>query len=467
MLQGSSLPALLEVIVALASAPGPSPRAVIRLAGPGCASLVALVWTSPQAGGAIQSPMPVRWTEGYFQPQGWSLRESIPTLARMWHTGTGYTSQEAVELHFTGAAPCVEAILTTLTALGARSAQPGEFTLRAFLAGRMDLVRAEALLGLTHAESVEELADALNQHAGGISEPMARMRENLLDFLADIEASLDFADEDIAQLPLEESLLRVTGLLAQAILLGKKMQGRGHHAGAFRVALVGRPNAGKSSLFNRITGAGHGQGALVSHEAGTTRDWLSRRIDLPGSNPLEWIDTAGWDVAGDDVQRQAQVLGRAIGNRADLVLVCIPVDSVTFLEERTYLLENAGKTLLVWTCADRLSGEQVFSFSGLGSDLLTSSLTGYGLEKLLERVLDEAACKGARGAGPHLARGREHVDQLIFHLRAAHCLILEEDPPELVALELRSAVDQLATILGTVYSDDLLGRVFSRFCIGK
>ena len=254
-------------------------------AGPGCASLVALVWTSPQVGGAIQSPMPVRWTEGYFQPHGWSPCESIPTLARMWHTGTGYTSQEAVELHFTGAAPCVEAILTTLTALGARSAQPGEFTLRAFLAGRMDLVRAEALLGLTHAESVEELADALNQHAGGISEPMARMRENLLDFLADIEASLDFADEDIAQLPLEESLLRVTGLLAQAILLGKKMQGRGHHAGAFRVALVGRPNAGKSSLFNRITGAGHGQGALVSHEAGTTRDWLSRRIDLPGSNP--------------------------------------------------------------------------------------------------------------------------------------------------------------------------------------
>jgi len=465
MLQGSGLPDLEDLIVALASASGPAPRAVIRLSGKGSAAAVSKVWCSGP--GTNPAGLTTRWTWGQFLPNGWLPTESIPAMARMWRHGTGYTGQEAVEIHCLGSVPGVEAVLATLHSLGARGAGPGEFTLRAFLAGRVDLVRAEALLGLTHAKSAEQLADALDQHAGGISEPMARLREELLDFLADVEAGLDFADEDIAQIPQEESLKRLSGLMARAALLAKKMQGRAQLHSAFRVALVGVPNAGKSTLFNRLAGLLETEAAIVSDRPGTTRDWLSRPGILPKGARVEWIDTAGWQQTTDLIGGQAQELGRAESGRADLVLMCKPADLVNPELEREYRdFEDKADVpfLLVQTRADLRTQD----FEKIAGDsLLVSALTGEGIEDLLARVENEAVKRGAREVAPHLARAKEHLEKLVEHLRAAHGLVLEEDPVELVSMEVRAAVDELGALLGTVYSDDLLGRVFSRFCIGK
>ncbi|MFM8931864.1 MAG: tRNA modification GTPase [Gemmataceae bacterium] len=465
MLQGSGLPDLEDLIVALASATGPAPRAVIRLSGKGAASVVSSAWRP--ATGSVSATLSTRWTWGDFLPAGWLPTESIPAMARMWRHGTGYTGQEAAEIHCLGSVPGVEAILRTLNNLGARGAGPGEFTLRAFLAGRVDLVRAEALVGLTHARSAEQLADALDQHAGGVSEPMARLREELLDFLADIEAGLDFADEDIAQLPQEESLRRLSALLARAALLAKKMQGRAQLHSAFRVALVGVPNAGKSTLFNQLAGLQETEAAIVSDRPGTTRDWLSRLALLPDGTQVEWIDTAGWQEARDLIGGQAQELGRVESGRADLVLVCKPVDLLDPQVDEEYAHYQANATapmIMVHTRADL--GQWAPDRKGKGPPLV-SARTGQGIADLQGRVEEEAKKRGARQVAPHLARAKEHLGKLIGHLRAAHGLVLEEDPVELVALEVRAAVDELGTLLGTVYSDDLLGRVFSRFCIGK
>ena len=388
-------------------------------------------------------------------------------MARMWRHGTGYTGQEAAEIHCLGSVPAVEAILETLNQLGARGAGPGEFTLRAFLSGRVDLVRAEALVGLTHARNAEQLADALDQHAGGVSEPMARLREELLDFLADVEAGLDFADEDIAQLPQEQSLKRLSGLLARASLLTKKMQGRAQLQSAFRVALVGVPNAGKSTLFNRLGGLAESESAIVSDRPGTTRDWLSRKAPLPDGTVVEWIDTAGWQQACDLIEGQAQELGRAESGQADLVLVCKPADlndGKTDREYADYLADSVVPMILVHTRADLAAMPEVLNSA---EELLVSARTGQGVPELLARVEEEAKKRGARQVAPHLARAKEHLEKMTEHLRAAHGLVLEEDPVELIAFEVRAAVDELGCLLGTIYSDDLLGRVFSRFCIGK
>ncbi len=462
MLQGSALPNLEDLIVALASAPGAALRAVIRLSGRKAAETLASVWKpSPDSGATALS---TRWTQGEFLPIGWQDTEAIPAMARMWKHGTGYTGQEAAEVHCLGAVPCVEAVINTLNRLGARGAGPGEFTLRAFLAGRVDLVRAEALLGLTHAATAEQLADALDQHAGGISDPMARLREDLLDYLADIEAGLDFADEDLAQLPTAESLNRVSRLLAQAMLIAKKMQGRGHLTSVFRVALVGLPNAGKSTLFNRLAGLADDQAALVSTRPGTTRDWLSHKSRLPGGTSVEWIDTAGWQSASNTIEEQAQSLGRAESEKADLVLICQPVDCEAFSPYSDFVFQSNSQALQLFTCADRPPNPAIL---GHENAIWVSGLTGAGVAELLEKVEVEAKARGAKVVAPHLARGKEHVEKLVQHLRAAHSLILEEDPIELVAFEVRAAVDELGAVLGNIYSDDLLGRVFSRFCIGK
>jgi tRNA modification GTPase len=248
------------------------------------------------------------------------------------------------------------------------------------------------------------------------------------------------------------------------MLIAKKMQGRGHLSSVFRVALVGLPNAGKSTLFNRLAGLADDQAALVSTRPGTTRDWLSHKSRLPGGTSVEWIDTAGWQSASNTIEEQAQSLGRAESEKADLVLICQPVDCEAFSPYSDFVFQSNSQALQLFTCADRPPNPAILDHENA---IWVSGLTGAGVAELLEKVEVEAKARGAKVVAPHLARGKEHVEKLVQHLRAAHSLILEEDPVELVAFEVRAAVDELGAVLGNIYSDDLLGRVFSRFCIGK
>lgn len=445
MLQQGGLASLEELIVAPGSAPGASPRAVVRLSGQGAVALT-LEWFEGAA-----PPKPGHWESGALRFPG--VEQPIPVLAAVWGAGKSYTGQEMAEWHLPGSPALVDIALEAVRLRGARLAEPGEFTRRAFLSSRIDLPRAEALMGLAGASTPDDLRQALDQHAGGLSEPLSKLHEALLDLLADLEAGLDFAEEDIDILPADQLLVRLAGLLAHATLAWRKLETRGDSSRRPRVALVGMPNAGKSRLFNLLTGSE----ALVSPVAGTTRDWLAAPMKLGGSIEIELIDTAGLGVTADPLAEAVRASTVALLRQVDLLVVCHPADSI----ERISLdLLPDIPSMEIITRADT-SETREWEIPAC------SSVTGEGLGRLVEVMTERIGELANRRGAPHLARSREQLEKLVGRLRAAHAIALDDEGSELVALELRHALDSLGEIAGTITSDDLLGRVFSRFCIGK
>ena len=224
-----------------------------------------------------------------------------------------YTGQDVVEIHTLSCPPLLELLIAQLLQAGARAARPGEFTMRAFLAGKLDLTRAEAVHAVIEADDADELKQALTQLAGGLARPLEGLREDLLSLLADVEAALDFSEEDLQFVGREDLLLRLTRGMAQLTTAAPQLEQRAVADRPFRVVLAGRPNAGKSSLFNALGGAS----ALVSPEPGTTRDYLVQRLDLGGAT-VDLVDTPGWRIGTDTIEEQAQSLGREQAGQADL-----------------------------------------------------------------------------------------------------------------------------------------------------
>jgi tRNA modification GTPase len=232
-----------------------------------------------------------------------------------------YTGQDCVEVHTVSSPPLVDLLITTLLDAGARAARPGEFTMRAFLAGKKDLTQAEAVLGVIEAGTDDELSQALAQLAGGMTQPLHKLRDDLLNLLADVEAGLDFTEEDIEFVGKRGLLLRLGAGLAHLTNLRKQLDNRAVSNRPFRVALVGEPNAGKSSLFNALAGK---PVAIVSPIPGTTRDYVTRSVTIQGTS-VELIDTAGRQRATGGIEQHAQRLGREQAEKADLVLECVVV----------------------------------------------------------------------------------------------------------------------------------------------
>jgi tRNA modification GTPase len=431
-----------QTIVALATPSGPAARAILRLSGDFVRSAVAAVFDTPAR-------------SGYCVPGHVTLPGLPPVpAALLWATAPhSYTGQDVAEIHLPGCGPIVDRLLARLIEVGCRPANPGEFTQRAFLAGKLDLTRAEAVHAVIAAQTRGELRAALGQLAGGLSAPLHDVRESLLNLLADLEAGLDFADEDISFISNEQMLMRLTEAMARVTLLLRQLDSRSLSPTAFRVALAGYPNAGKSSLFNVLVGGA----ALVSDIPGTTRDYLTARLEL-GDVVLELIDTPGLMPDADGLDAQSLHLARRALDQADLVLVCIEAGHPPDAIEQTLLTGNA---LAVATKCDLLNrGEPLFG-------LATSATTKTGLRELRAALLAAARERTESALATSLARCRGHADTALNHLRAAHHLTLEEGPPELTAMEIRLALEALGHVAGTVYTDDLLDRIFSRFCIGK
>jgi tRNA modification GTPase len=371
-----------------------------------------------------------------------------------WAAPHSYTGQDLAEIHTISSPPLVELLIAQLLQSGCRAAQPGEFTLRAFLAGKLDLTRAEAVHAVIESSSRDELRHALKQLAGGMARPLQELRDDLLNLLADVEAGLDFADEDIHFVQQEEMLHRLGKALAQVTLLGKQIQQRAVVERVFRVVLTGRPNAGKSSLFNALAGAD----ALVSPVPGTTRDYLVQRLPL-GEIVLELIDTPGWQQESGTIESQAQTLAREQAEQADLLLLCLEQGNRLTPEEEAMCSRTNPPVVAIGTKCDLETPH---------SDIqATSAVTGAGLDSLRSLLAERAQQHRQPALAPSLSRCRHHVESCLEQLRRAHGIVLFEEPPELLALELRGALEQLGEMVGTIYRDDLLDRIFSRFCIGK
>jgi tRNA modification GTPase len=262
-----------ETIVAIASAPAGAARGIVRLSGPNAVEQVARVFQSEP----VVDLSAVRKATGLQGSVAIGQRKLGASLF-LWPNSRSYTRQPVAEIHTTGSPPLLEVIVQSLCAVGARLAQPGEFTMRAFLAGRLDLTQAEAVLGVIDAADRRQLQTALSQLAGGFSQPLVQLRSGLLDLLADLEAGLDFTEEDIRFVSTDELQNRVSTAAAELERLSSQLGNRSVAGRLPRVVLAGPPNVGKSSLFNALIGSG---AAIVSPQAGTTRDYLFWCDDMP------------------------------------------------------------------------------------------------------------------------------------------------------------------------------------------
>jgi tRNA modification GTPase len=437
-----------DTIAAIATAPGGALRGVVRVSGPRSLACVQSIF--PKGIGELSAPSVLRGEVLLPRNLG-----AVPAWLYVWPGKRSYTRQPTVELHLPGSPPVLDAVLEALCQTGARLARPGEFTLRAFLAGRLDLTQAEAVLGVIDARGSEQLRTALAQLAGGLAGPLAELRSRLLDLLAHLEAGLDFVDEDIVFISTAELTRQLTQASHQTAQLAVRMRSRRDPADLPRVVLVGPPNAGKSSLFNALAGR---ESAIVSPQAGTTRDYLTARLTIDGQEFL-LIDTAGEEPSAEEtsIAGQAQAAAARQRRAADVTLRCLDATAVGCVSAAKCTTDDQ---LLVWTKCDRAAPPTV---AGIAS----SSRTGVGLNELRRAIAARLAELSTSAVASTAARCGESVDRTAAALSRAIELATAQAGEELVAAEVRAALDGLGEVAGVVYTDDVLDRVFSRFCIGK
>jgi tRNA modification GTPase len=455
-----------DTIAAIASAPGGAARGIVRLSGPQSIQIVSRCFRASDPKIDLASIRRATVIPGEIA----QLR--LPCDLLLWPTRHSYTRQPMAEIHTVGSPPLLDAVLRTLCDAGARLARPGEFTLRAFLAGRIDLTQAEAVLGVIDARDRRQLEAALNQLAGGLSKPLNQLRNDLLDLLADLEAGLDFVEDDIRFVSREELDSRLTAAIDLLEQTARQLSQRKARDGLARVVLAGPPNVGKSSLFNALVGK---SAAIVSAEPGTTRDYLSATVNADGLQ-VELIDTAGIDrqppaLPGDrlpnhSIESAAQSAAFAQQSGADLRLQCLDAtDSVSALQGDGC---GEGSIVVLTKCDLNLSPSAVAQTNSNATAISTSSRTGLGLDQLktairevfLEQQLGDAVPGTAARVGESIRLARDALVK-------AHELSVAAAGDELVAAELRAALAELGKVVGAVYTDDLLDRIFSRFCIGK
>lgn len=445
-----------DTIAALSSPPGPAQRGIVRISGSAIRDALNGLFRPNDPSLWETTRLPQRHPGSFWLAD---IQRWMPVDIFLWPTQRSYTGQPMAEVHTCGSPPLLEAILAAIYAAGVRPARGGEFTLRSFLAGKVDLLQAEAVLGVIDADDQVQLNAALQQLAGGISGDINMVREDLLSLLADLEAGLDFVEEDIEFVDNREILARLTSAEARITSLLEQAVDRMRSTGTARVVLAGRPNVGKSTLFNALLGRG---AALVSEIAGTTRDYLAAEVNWHG-RPIELLDTAGWEEQSEGPLHAALALREDQLQRADLIIWCITAD-----EPPNPLTGEADcgntRSLTVLTKCDLLDT------TGSATALRVSAVTGVGLEELTATVAAELSQDSAAPQqllGTTGARCRDSLHGAVESLQRAREVAELSAGDELLSIEIRVALEELGKVSGAVYTDDILDRIFSKFCIGK
>lgn len=362
-----------------------------------------------------------------------------------------YTGEDMLEFSCHGGSRTVERILERLSQTGARPAEPGEFTKRAFLNGKMDLSEAEAVMDVVSARAEESLKAALDQLHGKLKERIVGIEDLLLDSLSAIDAAVDYPDEveEDVSLALPESLAKARREIDALIAEGR--QGRVLREGIY-VALVGRPNVGKSSLLNALIGTDR---AIVTDLPGTTRDTLDEETSFFGV-PVRLVDTAGIRESGDVVERIGIDRAKAALERADVAVLLLDGTQALTEEDEQLLALTEGRTrLILRSKGDLLQGADTFG------ELTISAKTGEGLDELKRRIVAmSGAREGAAITNERHIKALENARDALSQARDARELTL-------VATDVRDALHSLGAITGRDVDADVLDRIFARFCVGK
>lgn len=447
-----------DTIVAIATPPGRGGMGVVRLAG-SAARQIALpllrLKRDLEPGRAVFGELiePGNTQVGTVQ----RIDEVVVTYFAKPHS---YTTDDIVEISAHGSPVVLRHVVELALARGARLAEPGEFTMRAFLNGRIDLTQAEAVRDLIDSQTLYQAKVASQQLEGALSRRLQPIKQDLVKLIATLEAGVDFAEDDVSVLPADQILQHISAVrlpleqLASTFAYGKLV-----HEG-LTLAIVGRPNVGKSSLFNCLV---ERERAIVTATPGTTRDLVSETVAI-GGIPVKLVDTAGIRRALDEAERIGIRKSHEALADADLVLVVVDASQPSAQEDAELLNQVAGRPAIVVENKCDLVRDWV------GTGIRTSAITGAGIPELRQEILrhvgGEAGAEAEAGFLTNL-RHQTLVHDSLAGLAAATSAVGDRIPHEMLLLDLYNALRPLDEITGATTSDDILNLIFSTFCIGK
>lgn len=442
-----------DTIVAIATPPGEGGIGIVRLSGARARAIGSCLFSRRLADrraiyGHVRDPR-----------SGEVIDEALGLLLLAPRT---YTREDTVELQAHGGPLALRRIVELCLRQGARLAEPGEFTLRAFLNGRLDLAQAESVLDVIHARTDASLRLAVQGLSGRLSEPVRALRGNLLRLLAYLSARADFPDEDVPADDILPELLEIERSVRR--LLETADYGLVYRQGA-RLAIVGRPNTGKSSLLNRLLRADR---AIVTAQAGTTRDTVEEAANLAGV-PVILVDTAGLHETDDQIERAGIARTQETMAQSDALLIVLEAGRTLEPEECELLAATARRPRLLVANKCDLSHAAPALPDGVDV-LLVSATSGEGLSELESRLAALVAGGRAPAADAPVVshpRHKQALERALAAMGEAERALGEGVPEDFIALDLRAAVESLGEITGESYTDDLLDSIFKNFCIGK
>lgn len=444
-----------DTIAAVATPVGEGAVALVRVSGEEALDVAERVFRTRRP--LSESPTRVQIRADARETGGASIDDGLLTIFR---APASYTGEDVVEFSGHGGPLVVRRVLEALVAAGARVAEPGEFTQRAFLAGKMDLTQAEAVMDLVRAQSDLALRAAREQLGGAIGRGIEALREALLDLVAHVEAYIDFPDEDITPDTGAAMLARLDAVRSRIDgLLDTARPGRLLREGV-RTVIYGEPNVGKSSLLNALAGRDR---AIVSATPGTTRDTIEEFLNVRGL-PLRLVDTAGLRDSSDDIERAGIARTQRELTDADLALQVVDASQPRGPARAV----PANVTLLVLNKSDLGLHPD---WQGLPEALPVSCLAGTGLRALADAIYESVTKGDVRWSGGALAaintRHRACLERAREALERARESMTVSESPEFVALDLRIALGAVGDVVGGTGTEDILGRIFATFCLGK
>ncbi|AEB08726.1 tRNA uridine-5-carboxymethylaminomethyl(34) synthesis GTPase MnmE [Desulfobacca acetoxidans] len=453
-----------HTIAAISTPPGEGGIGIVRLSGPDSRAIADRIFRPARPHTPTWPARRLILGQIVSPEDGQAVDEVLLAFMPRPHS---YTREDVIEIQCHSGYAVLQRILQLTLQAGARLADPGEFTLRAFLSGRLDLTQAEAVLEVIQARSDASLRVAAAHLAGGLGRHLTRLRDDLLDLLALVEADLDFGEE-VPEIDLAALVHQLEALESEITALCQSYaQGRMLRQG-LQVVLAGRPNVGKSSLLNRLLQTDR---AIVTDIPGTTRDVIAENLVIQGL-PVCLLDTAGLRPAQNLVEEIGIQRTQEHLQQADLVLYLLDASQPWQVEDEPQLQALRDQSILV--VLNKIDLPRVLQPAAIPSAwphhlIEISALTGEGIPALKEAIFQA----GMGGASPldgqivTQARHCRHLEHCRHHLQGAWKIIQTAQPRELLALELRSALQELSAILGLEVDDEVLDRVFARFCLGK